>query len=151
MDLSDKELNTLFCKKIGIKKACYLVINPVTKEAKTLSNLNKVPKSWDNPKIIEFTEKYPDFINNINNFMMLLNVQWNMFGHLGDSYEKQSDESFQYNYLKTKLKAIDLCNSFGGGEMLEEYKKEVRKQPFDYISDIILEELNKTGRLNNEG
>ena len=69
------------------------------------------------------------------NFSALINVQWFLFGELGDVYQRTGNETFEVNYLKTRLKAIKMCKSFGGGEMLEEYKRLVREIPFDYMEE----------------
>ena len=71
-------------------------------------------------------------INNPFNFCTLINVQWYLEGKLGDVYKRNGDESFEANYLKTRLNAMKMCKSLGGGEILEEYKKQLRELSFDY-------------------
>ena len=51
----------------------------------------------------------------------------------GDVYKRTGEESFEYNYIKTRLTAIKMCKSFGGGEMLELYKEAIQNILFDYI------------------
>lgn len=134
MDL-EQQINEEFCKEIGIKKACCYLLNKDTDEIRFYSNVSglyKKPAGWKNIEKQKFEACYPDFINNCYNFCMLLNVQWYLFGELGDVYKRNGNEPFELNYLKMRLKAIKLCKSFGGGEMLEEYKKKVRELPLDY-------------------
>lgn len=133
--LSEQEINNEFCKEMGIKKACCCLYNKDTGEIRyytNLSGLYKQPAGWKNILKEKFDSCYPDFINNEFNFCNLLNVQWFLDGQLGDVYKRNGTENFQANYLKTRLKAIKLCKAFGGGEMLEEYKKRVNQLPFQY-------------------
>jgi hypothetical protein len=67
--------------------------------------------------------------------MLLLNVQWMMFGEIGVVYKREGNESFEYNYLKTRLTAIKMTKSFGGGEMLDEYKRVIQEIQFDYLTE----------------
>lgn len=133
----DKLLNEQFCKEVGIKYASCYLYNPETKEIRFYSNLSglyKQPSGWKKIEQYKFKEpKYPDLINNPFNFSTLINIQWKMFGEIGDAYLRTGDESFEYNYVKTRLTAMKMCKSFGGGEMLEEYKKALREASFDYF------------------
>lgn len=133
--LTEQEINDEFCKEIGIKKACCYLYNKDTDEIRyytNLSGLYKQPSGWTNIGKGKFDACYPDFINNELNFCNLLNVQWFLDGQLGDVYKRNGTECFQANYLKTRLKAIKLCKAFGGGDMLEEYKKRVKELPLEY-------------------
>ena len=56
-----------------------------------------------------------------------------MFGEMGDIYKREGQETFEYNYIKTRLTAIKMTKSFGGGEMLDEYKKAIRELCFEYL------------------
>lgn len=136
--LSDT-LNKEFCKECGIKQATCYILNTETNEVrfyKKLSGTKKKPIGWKNTEIYKFNKpKYPDLINNPYNFLTLLNIQWDMFGEVGEIYKKNGKEPFEYNYLKTRLSAIKMCKSFGGGEMLDEYKKAIQTAPFNYIDD----------------
>lgn len=138
-ELTPFEINKEFCKEVGIKKACCYLLNKDTQEIRyycNLSGLYKIPKKWKNVEKGVFKEPcYPDLINNAYNFSALINVQWFLFGELGDVYQRTGNETFEVNYLKTRLKAIKMCKSFGGGEMLEEYKRLVREIPFDYMEE----------------
>ena len=143
--LTDEELNEAFCEELELKKALVQVTNMETGEARAYSSkssLYRLPVGWNNVETIEFdAPRYPDFINNNNNFCKLLNIHWFMFKHLGNQYTQNDLESFQYNYIETRLKAIQMCKSFGGGEMLEEYIKTVRNTMFDYTrwDDVAIE------------
>lgn len=138
-ELTEEQINDEFCKEIGIKKASCFLLNKDTNEVRyytNLSGLYKKPQGWTNISKHKFNKpKYPDFIKNPFNFTLLLNVQWYMFGELGDIYKRNGEECFEANYLKTRLKAIKMCRSFGGGEMLDEYKKQLQNLPLDYEED----------------
>lgn len=141
LELTDKQINDEFCKEVGIKKACCYLLNEDTQEIRYYSNLSglyKRPKNWKNIQAKKFKNCYPDLIHNAHNFCALLNVQWFLFGQLGDVYERTGDECFEVNYLKTRLKALKLSRSLGGGDMLQEYKKLVKDIIFEY--DIEVEE-----------
>ena len=134
-----EKLNAEFCKECGIKQAICYIVNPETGEIRFYSNIScayKKPSGWNKVESYRFDKpRYPDLINNPNNFSALINIQWDMFGELGDAYKKSGKESFEYNYVKTRLTAIKMCKSFGGGEMLEEYKKAIQATLFDYLDD----------------
>lgn len=139
MEVTPEQLNDLFCKEIGIKKACCYLLNKDTKEIRFYSSpsgLYKKPVGWKNCVAKKFDKpRYPDFINNPANFSTLINVQWYLFGSLlGETYTKETQESFECNYVKKKLEAIRACESFGGGEMLQEYKKQLRDLSYDYLT-----------------
>lgn len=135
----EEALNTEFCKECGIKQAACYLVNKDTGEMRFytgISGLYKQPSGWKKIGAYKFDKpKYPDVINNSFNFTMILNVQWMMFGELGDVYKREGDESFEYNYIKTRLTAMKMAKSFGGGEMLEEYKKAIQSLPFDYTEE----------------
>ena len=129
------DINEEFCKEVGIKKACCYLLNADTNEIRyytNLSGLYKKPSGWKHIEKGKFEPRYPDFINNPFNFCTLINVQWYLEGKLGDVYKRNGDESFEANYLKTRLNAMKMCKSLGGGEILEEYKKQLRDLSFDY-------------------
>ena len=133
----EETVNIEFRKEVGIKSvACYLV-NAETGEVRFYSNMSglyKKPSGWKKIQAYKFDKpRYPDLINDPCNFSMLLNVQWMMFGEIGDVYKREGDESFEYNYIKTRLTAIKMTKSFGGGEMLEEYKRVIQELPFNYL------------------
>lgn len=137
-ELTNEQINEEFCKEVGIKKACCYLQNKDTDEIRFYSNLSglyKKPKNWKNIQKGKFEPCYPDFINNSYNFCILLNVQWYLFGELGDVYRRNGNESFEVNYLKTRLNALKVCKSLGGGEMLDEYKKQLKELPFDYLKE----------------
>lgn len=132
-------INEEFCKEVGIKKAICYIVNEDTNEVRFYTNLSgmyKKPSGWKNITAYKFDEaRYPDFINNPVNFSMLINIQWYLFGEIGDVYKRNGNESFEENYLKTRLTAMKMCKSFGGGEMLEEYKKQIREICWDYTGE----------------
>lgn len=134
--LTESELIKEFCDEAGIKPIKYILFEPNLNEYRLYSSrtaLYKKPSGWGETELTTLdTPIYPDLINDPENFLMVLNLQWDMFEELGDVYQKERDESFQYNYLNTKLKALKMCKSFGGGEMMEEYKKELRKLNYGY-------------------
>jgi len=136
----DKKLNTEFCKECGVKQAVCYLLNEETGEVRFYtapSGMYKKPAGWKKIKAFKFDKPvYPDLINNPLNFSALINIQWDMFGELGDAYQRNGDESFEYNYVKTRLTAIKMCKSFGGGEMLDEYKRAIQETPFDYLEMI---------------
>lgn len=126
------ELVDEFCKEVGIKKACCYLLNEDTDEIRFYSNLSglyKKPVGWNRIDKGKFNPRYPNLLDPYN-FTLLLNVQWDLFGKLGDCYKRNGDESFEENYLKTRLQAMKMCKSYGGGDMLEEYKKQVKDLPF---------------------
>ena len=131
-------LNEQFCKEVGIKQVVCYLFNPDTQEIRFYSNLSglyKKPVGWKNIEQYKLEKPlYPDLFYP-NNFCKLLNIQWKMFGELGDIYKKTGTESFEYCYLKTRLTAMKMAKSFGGGEMLEEYKKAVRDCDFEYVEE----------------
>lgn len=136
-----EQLNTEFCKECGIKQASCYILNKETGEVRFYSNptgVYKKPAGWTKIATVKFDKpKYPNLIDNPYNFSALIGVQWDMFGEIGDAYKRNGDESFEYNYVKTRLTAIKMCKSFGGGEMLDEYKKAIRETLFDYMEDEI--------------
>ena len=136
----EEQLNTEFCKECGIKQAACYLLNPDTGEVRFYSNISglyKHPVTWKKVEQYRFDKpRYPDLITNHYNFTKLINIQWKMFGEIGDVYKKTGNESFEYCYLKTRLTAIKMCKSFGGGEMLEEYKKAIRESEWDYLEII---------------
>ncbi len=135
LELTNEKINEEFCKEVGIKKACCYLLNKDTKEKRYYSNLSglyKKPKNWKNILGRKFKSCYPDLINNPSNFCALLNIQWFLFGQLGNVYERTGDECFEVNYLKTRLNALKLSRSLGGGDMLEEYKNLVKQITFEY-------------------
>ena len=133
----EDDLNKEFCKEVGIKPVSSYIINKDTGEVKFFTRKTaapKLPTDWKNIIAAEFKHKrYPDLINNPYNFTALLNVQWFMFGELGDVYTRDGTESFEYKYVKTRLTAMKLAKSYGGGEMLEAYKKALRELSLDYF------------------
>lgn len=133
---SPEELNEEFCKECGIKPIYGYTMKDVfteptyyySKQSLTKA-LKKLPQGYAY-QICE-TPTYPDLLNEEINFIKFINVQWNIFGQIGtDMYIKVSDESFQYNYMMMRLNALKACKAFGGGEMMEEYKKALRKTQF---------------------
>ena len=134
----DKEINDEFCKEVGLTKKCCYLLNKDTGELRFYSNLSglyKKPSGWKHIEKGKFEPRYPDFINNPFNFCILLNVQWYLEGKLGDVYTRNGDESFECNYLKTRLKALKMCKALGGGEILDEYKKQLKELSFDYMEE----------------
>lgn len=133
----DEQLNAEFCKEVGIKHAACYILNKETGEVRFYSNLTglyKKPTGWKKIESYKFDKPiYPDLINNPYNFSELINIQWKMFGEIGDAYKRNGEESFEYNYVKTRLTAMKMAKSFGGGELLELYKKAIRETPFAYI------------------
>ena len=130
-----KKINDEFCEEIGLKKiSCYLE-NEITGEKRyytSPSGFYKTPANWTEFKRHKLKEPtYPDLINNPENFLKLLNIQWKLFGKLGDQYRKNGEEDFELNYLTTRLKAIKLCRTFGGGDGLDAYRKEILNTHFD--------------------
>ena len=130
-----KILNKKFCELVGIRKISAYITNNDTQETRYYaypSAIYKPPKGWVNTTSGVFSEpKYPD-LTKPNNFIKLINIQWDLFKNLGPQYIKISDESFEVNYLTTKIAGIKLCQSFGGGELLEEYLETVRNTDFYY-------------------
>lgn len=134
----ENETNRLiedFCKEVGIKKAYICLKNLDTGEKKLYASKTvkyRKPKGWYNVETTYLNKpSYPN-LTAPTNFLKLLNVQWDIFGQLGDVYEKETNESFPENYLRKKLDAIKICKCFGGGEMFEVYAAALRKTNFDY-------------------
>lgn len=155
MEITTEQLNEEFCRTCGIKKSICYLRNLDTGEIRYyshISGLYRTPVGWKEVDGAQFADEpiYPDLINNPKNFCALLNIQWNLFGELGQAYKKVTDESFQINYLKTRLLAIKMCKSFGGGEMLNEYLKQVKETKFDYVEDFVnVQELMEDYDVNN--
>lgn len=137
-----REINNKFCELIGMKPIKAVLLNVDTKEVKTyfsISCLYKKPKGWVNTKIcILKTPLFPDFTDPIN-FSKLIELQWEMFGNIGDQYFRMRNESFAVNYLFSKVRAIETLLSYGGSEMLEEYIDRIYSTNF-YI-DLNLEDF----------
>lgn len=134
-NLENEKINQEFCKEVGIKKACCYLQNQDTGEIRYYSNLSglyKHPKNWKHIIKHKIEPRYPDIINNAQNFSLVLNTHWNLFGQLGETYFRTGLESFEANYLKTRIKALKMCRSLGGGDMLNEYKKIIRNLPLKY-------------------
>ena len=134
MELSER-INEDFCKEVGIKPITCSVENKDTGEVKyylNKSSLYKAPKNWINiEKHVYDKPQYPDLINNPDNFLKLLNIQWKLFGKLGNVYTKTGEECFELNYLKTRLNAVKLCKSIGGGDGLDVYIEEILNTRFE--------------------
>lgn len=132
-----EDLNTEFCKECDIKKASCCIINKETGEIRFYTSptgIYKKPAGWTKIQTVKFdTPRYPNLIENPFNFSALINIQWELFGEVGDAYKRTGDETFEYNYVRTRLSAIKMCKSFGGGEMLDMYKEAIRNTLFDYM------------------
>ena len=142
IDINDTEqLNTTFCQLVGIKPIKAILYNPETNEAKTYSSTNCIyrrPKGWENAIVNTYDKpKYPDFTEK-ENFYALLDLQWKLFGSLGDQYVRLKDESFEVNYLYSKVKAIQILKAYGGSEMLDKFIEEIKNLTFTY--NIVLED-----------
>lgn len=132
LDLSKpKEVNEVFCKTIGIKPLAGVIINLDTNEVRYYqcpTSLYRKPVGWSNIKTICFKEPmYPNFLDPYN-FIMLMEVQWLVFGCIDNQYKRIKNESFPVNYLYSKIKAIETLRNYGGSEMMDIY--------IDMIKDI---------------
>ena len=120
----NKEINKQFCDIVGIKPVFGILINTDTGEVRKYFSKSikyKHPKNWKNIKTTIFDKPiYPDLLEP-NNFIELINCQWEIFGQLGNQYFKNNTESFQENYITTRTLAIKMCKLNGGGEMLQIY------------------------------
>ena len=129
------DLNKTFCDLVGIKPIKALLIHAETQERKTYTTTKcayRRPKGWENAKLIIFKHPvYPDLTEEYN-AIKLINVQWHLFGNIGDQYVMMNNEDFQTNYLYTKIKAIQTLRVFGGSDMLDEFCRQVREIDFDY-------------------
>lgn len=137
LDLNDPvSINNVFCEETGIKKVKCYVKNKETGEIRFYSNRSskyRLPKNWKEVETFTFNKPvYPNLFDP-HNFLMLLNVQWYLFGSLGCQYRIMEDEEFQTNYLITRIKAIQLSKSLGGGELLDMYMDELQNMEFDYL------------------
>lgn len=136
-----QDINAEFAQLVGIKKVQAFIVNNKDGEVRYYSHPSsayRTPKGWEDFSVGILEEPvYPDFTTPYN-FATLLNIQWEIFGSLGPQYQRVADESFPVNYLVTKIQAIKVCRSFGGGDLLDEYIKRVREADFDYE---ILEEI----------
>lgn len=130
-----KQLNKEFSELVGIKKVQAFIINTESDEIRYYSYPSgkyKKPKGWEKSLAVSLPEPiYPDFTSS-ENFTKLINIQWNMFGNVGSQYNKLENESFQVNYLSTKIAAIKVARSLGGGAMLEKYIERVCNTDFEY-------------------
>lgn len=136
MCLTAQQINDEFCKEMGLRKIKCVLTNTDTNEQRsytTLSGIYKPPKNWkhytyqifDNPN-------YPDIITNPNNFCKILNVQWDLFNSIGETYTKTGEETFQEAYIKMRLRAIKLCKSLGGGDGLDTYMDRIKQLKFEF-------------------
>ena len=125
------EINEAFCRTMGIKPVKGALINLDTNEIRyyeTISSLYRKPVGWINIKSIIFkTPVYPNFLDP-NNFTLLLEVQWQVFGCMDGQYKKIQNESFAVNYLYSKIRAIETLKCYGGSEMMDVY--------IDMVKDI---------------
>lgn len=133
---SDKEkIISNFCNATGIRKVTSYIKNKDTNEIRyyiSPKSIYKKPRGWDNTEVGVFNHgKYPD-LTEPNNFLKLIDVHWKLFGCLGHQYEIKNDESFPLNYIETRTKAINLCKSLGGGEMLDIYLQMLKTTEFKY-------------------
>lgn len=137
MELDVEQLNITFCDIVGIKPIRGLIINEDTEEVRTYQSINslyRIPKSWSNcniKRVIFDTYRYPDFTL-VDNFYLLLDIQWQLFGNIGDQYIRIRDESFPVNYLYNKVKALQTIKAYGGSDMLYEFCKKVRECQYVY-------------------
>ena len=127
-----------FCDLVGIKAITAYKQNTETGELKLYSNVSslyKKLKGWNEENTTYCRLGKPIYPNLLEpeNFLTLLNIQWNIFGKLGQSYIKtKEDESFEENYLINRFFAIKMCQSLGGGEMLDKYLKTLSATPWTY-------------------
>ena len=140
LDISNpEELNKEFCKLVGIRPIKGALINDDTGEVRTYISSNsvyKTPKGWTNFKSVIFKEPmYPNFLE-LENFYALLELQWQIFGSLGGSYNKIDNENFITNYLYNKVKAIQILKSYGGSEMLDIFIKEIQKLNYSFNVEV---------------
>ena len=130
-----QQLCKQLCDLVGIKPVRCFIYNNSTGEIRYYTHRTgkyKIPKGWNNYITGTYDEPvYPDFTEP-ENFVKLLDIQWQIFGSLGPQYVKADNESFPLNYLYTKVKAINLCKSFGGADMLDKYIEQVRYTDFNY-------------------
>ena len=143
MDKTSAEINAQFCELCGIKKYLGYLYNIRTKERRyyfNRSSLYRLPNGWTHEDTISSALPngepiYPDLINNPKNFSLLINIHWEMFGELGQVYTNSYNECFEATYLRTRVQAINVCKSFGGGEMLDLYMQNVRNTKFYYFME----------------
>lgn len=145
------DLNKTFCNLVGIKPVKSILINPKTNEMKTYTTTNclyRKPKGWENSKVITFDiPKYPDFTD-VENHQLLIDIQWKLFGSIGDTYTQMRDESFAVNYLYMKIRAMQTIRSLGGSDMLEDFCEMVRNS--DYTVTIDHDVYDKVMEENND-
>ena len=136
LDINDVEqLNITFCELVGIKpiRALLIAEDGEVKPYTTTNCIYRKPKGWENSEVVTFDyPKYPDFTEE-HNFCILINIQWELFGNLGDQYLKMKEESFPVNYLYTKIKAIQTMKAYGGSDMLNEFCERVRNSDYEYF------------------
>lgn len=132
--LNDEDIIIDFCIEVGIKRIKSYIRNRDTNEIRFYSQDSskyRTPKGWKNVERVSLDAyTYPD-LRKPNNFMKLLQCHWDTFNKLG-LYQRTGIESFEINYILTRLKAIKTCKSMGGGEMLDYYLDELQKIDFDY-------------------
>ena len=142
LDINDvNQLNKVFCELVGIKPVKAVLYNPETQEVKTYTNsscLYRKPKGWENSVGINLeSPQYPDFTD-LDNFSLLLNLQWESFGYLGEQYIRVANESFQVNYLFMKIKAIQTVKAYGGSTALTNFVDKIRNAPFSYKLEVLV-------------
>ena len=125
LDINDPvTLNEQFCKTVEIRPVRCALINLDTEELRTyesISSLYKRPKGWVNVQAVNFQKPiYPDFTIP-ENFLALLDIQWEMFGNLGGQFNRINQEDFICNYLYNKIRAVQTLRAYGGSDMLQEY------------------------------
>ena len=129
------QLNKEFGNLVGLKPVSSFIINNDTGEIRFYnckSSIYKKPKGWTNTYCGVFKEPIHIDFTSPTNFQKLINVQWRIFNSLGPKYERIKDEPFEVAYLNSKIAAIKIAKSFGGGEMLNAYIDEVARTDFVY-------------------
>ena len=133
--LDDTDIIINFCTEVGIKRIKSYIKNKDTNEIRFYSQDSskyRTPKGWKNVERVSLDAYiYPD-LTKPENFIKLLKCHWELFNKFGLYQSLGNNESFEINYILTRLKAIRTCRAMGGGEMLDYYLQELRKIDFDY-------------------
>lgn len=129
-------LNKTFCELANIRPVvcavCDKTLN-ITHFYSNISGVYKRPKDITEYRIFSFKNNplYPDLVNNSNNFVNLLNVQWKQSGQIG-TYTQTHCESFSVNYLTNKLTSIIMVSNRFINNNLESYLHELSLVSWDY-------------------
>lgn len=129
-------LNKTFCEFVCLRPQVCAVADEnleIVHYYINISCTSKRPKDISSYRVFSFKDKplYPDFINNNNNFMKLLNIQWEQSGQLG-SYTQTHCEKFSVNYITNKLTSLIMVANKFIDNNIDEYIDAIHNESWEY-------------------